>query len=29
MTPEASVALFRSEQERYAKLVKQANIVLD
>jgi tripartite-type tricarboxylate transporter receptor subunit TctC len=29
MTPEASAAFFRSEQERYAKLVKKANITLD
>ena len=29
MTPEASAAFFRSEAERYAKLVKKANIVLD
>lgn len=29
MTPEASAAFFRSEQERYAKLVKKANITVD
>lgn len=29
MTPEASAAFFRSEQDRYGKLVKKANIVLD
>ena len=29
MTPEASAVLFRSEQERYAKLVKESSIVLD
>lgn len=29
MTPEASAAFFQAEQERYAKLVKKANIVID
>ncbi|MDM0072105.1 tripartite tricarboxylate transporter substrate binding protein [Variovorax sp. J31P207] len=29
MTPEASAQYFKSEQERYAKLVKKANIVAD
>jgi tripartite-type tricarboxylate transporter receptor subunit TctC len=29
MTPEASAQFFRSEQERYARLVKKANITLD
>jgi len=29
MTPEASAAFFRSEQERYARLVKKAAITLD
>lgn len=29
MTPEASALFFQTEQERYAKLVKKANIVLD
>ena len=29
MTPQASAQFFRSEQERYAKLVKKANITLD
>ena len=29
MTPEASAVFFQTEQERYAKLVKKANIVLD
>jgi tripartite-type tricarboxylate transporter receptor subunit TctC len=29
MTPEASAAFFRSEEERYARLVKKANISLD
>ena len=28
-TPEAAVQFFRSEQERYARLVKKANIVLE
>ena len=28
-TPEAAAAFFRSEQDRYARLVKQANITLD
>jgi tripartite-type tricarboxylate transporter receptor subunit TctC len=29
MTPEASAQYFRSEQDRYARLVKKANITLD
>jgi len=29
LAPEASAAFFRSEQERYARLVKKANITLD
>ncbi|MFL6662814.1 MAG: Bug family tripartite tricarboxylate transporter substrate binding protein [Rhizobacter sp.] len=29
MTPEASAQFFRSEQERYARIVKKANITLD
>jgi len=29
MTPEASLAFFRSEQERYARLVKKANITAE
>ncbi len=29
MTPEASAQFFKSEQERYAKLVKKANIVIE
>jgi tripartite-type tricarboxylate transporter receptor subunit TctC len=29
MTPEASAQFFKTEQERYAKLVKKANIVAD
>ena len=29
MTPEASALFFQAEQERYAKVVKKANIVLD
>jgi tripartite-type tricarboxylate transporter receptor subunit TctC len=29
MTPEASAQFFRTEQERYARLVKKANITLD
>jgi len=29
MSPEASAQFFRSEQERYARLVKKANITLD
>ena len=29
MTPDASLQLFRTEQERYAKLVKKADIKLD
>lgn len=29
MTPEASLAFFRSEQERYARLVKRAGIAID
>ena len=29
MTPQASAQFFRSEQERYARLVKKANITLD
>ena len=29
MSPEASAAFFRSEQERYARLVKKANITID
>ncbi len=29
MTPEASTQFFRSEQERYARLVKKANITLE
>ena len=29
MTPEASAVFFKTEQERYEKLVKKANIVLD
>jgi tripartite-type tricarboxylate transporter receptor subunit TctC len=28
-TPEAAVAFFKTEQERYARLVKKANITLD
>ena len=28
-TPEAAVQFFRSEQERYARLVKKANIALE
>jgi tripartite-type tricarboxylate transporter receptor subunit TctC len=28
-TPEAAVAFFRSEQDRYARLVKKANITID
>ena len=29
MTPEASAQFFKSEQERYAQLVKKADIKLD
>lgn len=29
MTPEASVLFFKSEQERYAKLVKKANVIAE
>ena len=28
-TPEAAVQFFRSEQERYARLVKKANITME
>jgi tripartite-type tricarboxylate transporter receptor subunit TctC len=29
MTPEASAQYFRSEQERYARIVKKANITME
>jgi len=29
MTPEASLAFFKSEQERYARLVKKANVTVE
>jgi hypothetical protein len=29
LTPQASAQFFRTEQERYARLVKKANITLD
>jgi hypothetical protein len=29
MTPEASASFFKSEQERYAKLAKRADVKLD
>jgi tripartite-type tricarboxylate transporter receptor subunit TctC len=29
MTPEASLAFFKAEQERYARLVKKANVTVE
>jgi tripartite-type tricarboxylate transporter receptor subunit TctC len=29
MTPEASAQYFRSEQERYARIVKKANVTME